>query len=255
MIRVSPALRLALRLALLGFAAFGLALLFVFPVRWITGVLPSTPQCARWYGSIWQGGCERLSIATTPQPLLIDSLHWKVHPAALLKARLQLTAEANLKGTAVSGVVTLGTGGYRAVQALAFSGVLDNSLLSALPAGWRGNVHAQDLVSQMRGNELLGLSGTVTVRELKDRNGVLYGDFKLDMPVRDTPPFKGTLRSLGGMLDINATVTIAGDMSWQLDGVVAAGASAPPSLLNTLQMLGPADAGGRRPISAAGTLR
>jgi hypothetical protein len=57
-----------------------------------------------------------------------------------------------------------------------------------------------------------------------------------------------------GPLQINGTIKLKADRSYELDALVGAKPNTPQNLLRALEFLGPPDAQGRRQFSMAGAL-
>ena len=57
-----------------------------------------------------------------------------------------------------------------------------------------------------------------------------------------------------GPFAVNAQLSVATDRSFLLEGTVAPRAAVPEGMQRSLDLLGPADAAGRRPFSVSGTL-
>lgn len=246
-------MRLSLRVLLLGLLTFVIALLIVFPANWLRGLLPAGVQCANWTGSLWRGQCNSLTWTVAGQPpLRIDSLTWQVHPLALLRARLQTDAEISGAGVRARGKVLLGRGNLLRIEALSASGQVDRQLLGALPAGWRANFEAHDVVLESRGRTLQQVGGTLTARDLTDERGTRLGDFQLQFAPQASAPFTGTLHDLGGPIELVAKLVVKADRAWALDGVAALRPGAPPQLARMLDQFNAADISGRRRILLEG---
>jgi hypothetical protein len=241
------------RIVLLGVCAFLLALIAVLPARWAAGLLPPDVQCANWRGSIWRGQCLTLTIAQQPRPAIIDTLQWKVRPASLL--RLTLAAEVTLtwaKGDA-NGELELRRGGLLTLRDVSARALLDRELLGALPRGWRGRLDASGVQLGLQDRTVRLLAGEMLLQDLTDASGVALGSYRLAFPASAQAPFPGQLQDMGGPFEVQASIRIAADRSWELDGTVAARSAEAHMFDRQLELLGPADAAGRRHLSAAGS--
>lgn len=241
------------RVILLGVCAFLLALVVVLPARWVGGLLPSGVQCANWRGSIWRGQCLTLTIAQQPQPAIIDTLQWRVRPASLL--RLTLAADVALtwaQGDA-KGELELRRGGLLTLRDVSARALLDRELLGALPRGWRGRLEASGVQLGMQDRSVRLLAGELLLQDFTDGSGVALGSYRLTFPAATQPPFPGQLQDTGGPFEVQAKVSIAADRSWELDGTVAARSAEAHIFDRQLELLGPADASGRRRLAAAGS--
>jgi hypothetical protein len=247
--------RRPLRVVLLGVVAFVIALLIVFPAGWLAHALPAGAQCANWSGSLWRGQCSGVTwTAAGRQPVRLDSLSWHVHPLALLRARLQVDTELSGAGVQARGKVSMNRGGLLRVEALSATGQINRSLLGALPAGWNARLEARDVTFELQGRTLQELAGTVIARELTDERGTRLGDYQVQFPPQPNAPFAGTLRDLGGPIELKARLTIKADRGWTLDGAAKLRPGSPPQLAPMLDQFNTADISGQRRILLEGVV-
>lgn len=245
--------RPAFRIALLGVAAFAIALLVVLPARWLAWALPAAVHCGSLQGSLWNGRCQQLELRTARgQPVQLPEVSWQMHPGALLLATLSADLRVVTPALQARGLARLRAGGSLRISALSVSGNVDHASLAAMPSGWSGRLEASDVLLELRGNRLQALGGTAQLQQLRDTHGV-YGDFTLTMPPQQAAPFKGQLRDRGGVLALDARLGVNADRSWQIDGTIQPRAGAPAGLDQVLDQLGTADVSGRRTFSVAGT--
>jgi Type II secretion system (T2SS), protein N len=241
-----------LQLILLAAVAFVTIIVLRLPASWLQSRLPKAVHCQSLEGSVWAGRCQQLlwddSHGTALQ---LDSVGWTVRPLKLLSGRLgvalrlargadQITADVVANRTEVS------------IENLAGNAKLNHALVRALPEGWQGELRAQNIAATLVNGRLRSLGGIARVDALTDASGATLGSYELQMDAVVTPPFTGKLQDKGGALALEASVTIAEDFSWQIDGSIAARAGA-QQWADKLQALGAADAAGRRPFSVAGT--
>ncbi|MET0281469.1 MAG: type II secretion system protein N [Steroidobacteraceae bacterium] len=241
------------RIVLLGVAAFLLAMLVLLPARWANGLLPAGVTCTSWRGSIWRGQCLGLTIAQQPRPAIIDTLQWTLRPAALLRLRVNADVALTWSQGDVTGKLELRRGGHILLHDVSARALLDRELMGALPRGWRGRLEAAQVELAMQHRSLQMLSGEVTVNDLADSAGTALGSYRLTFPVATQAPFTGHLQDAGGPFEVIAQLSVAQDRSWQLDGTVAARSAEAHAFDSQLEILGPADASGRRRLSAAGS--
>lgn len=245
-----------LRSLLLGLAAFALALIVLMPARWFAGALPAGVTCAALRGSVWRGGCDGLAYEPAGRsPLRIETLRWRLSPSGLLRAALALDFTATFEQGDARGHVELRRGGRLALSGLSARALLDRRLLGALPPDWRGQIEIDSGQIAVRGETIEQLAGNASVRELVNAAGVQLGSYRISFPPSGPAPFTGALQDQGGPVELAATVAIAADRHWSLDGTVLARGDAGPGLDRHLMLLGPADGAGRRRISASGTFR
>jgi hypothetical protein len=138
-------------------------------------------------------------------------------------------------------------------------------VLSALPIGvpkgWRGRVVADVAELEMSGGWPTTVSGTLDMNAVvapPPRNAAV-GSFHVVMPdPLGTRPGGDTLAARvadkDGPFSVDARLTLSRDRSFLLEGTLVPRGSVPPGLERSLQLLGPADAAGRRPFSVSGTL-
>jgi hypothetical protein len=240
---------------LLGGVAFVIALLVVLPASWLRRALPAGAQCANWNGSLWRGQCNGFTWAAagTP-PVHLDSLSWRVHALALLRAHLEMEAQLNGAGIQARGNVLLGRNDLLRIDALSASGQINHNLLGALPSGWNATLEARDLAFELQGRVLRELGGTLTARELTDERGTHLGDYQLQFAPQPSAPFHGTLRDLGGPIELKAALLIKADRAWTLDGTASVRPGAPPQLARMLDQFNTADLSGRRRILLEGVV-
>jgi hypothetical protein len=243
-----------LRVFLLGLLAFVLALLVVFPARWLAHGLPASIQCRQWRGSLWQGGCDGVQVAQPGTGAFeLETLRWHVHPATLLRLRLEADFSTTYLQGDAKGLLAVGRGGALEVRNVSARALLDRALFGALPAGWRGRLEIAQLALGLQGRTLRQLAGELQLQDLDDGRGNALGSYRLVFPAAGTAPFTGQLQDAGGPFEVRAEVKITGERAWTLDGTVLPRAGASAAYTRHLELLGPADAGGRYRISAAGT--
>ena len=242
-----------------GFAAALLIAIGTLPATLFAGRLASVGlSAASFSGSIWSGQAQSLAWRTG----VLGDLSWSFAPLDLLRGRLGV----NLTLTRADGrVVThagLSPGG---VVSLADTQVnLPVAALAALPIGlpanWQGRVQGtfEEVVLEkgaptaLRGK--LDLDGLVAP---PPRN-LAIGSFVVQAPDPDAtggPPGELRLRinDKGGPFAFDGRLTISAGRSYVLEGLVATRGNAPEQVSRALQMLGPADASGRRQLSVSGT--
>jgi hypothetical protein len=245
--------------------ALGLAALLVFvvttlPASLIAGRLERYGVSAVAYsGTVWSGAATGIAWRGAK----LGDLRWSIAPLALLTghlgAHLQL-ARTDGSGqsdvaVAISGTVDLnGTRLDLPVEVM-------STLPLGLPKGWRGRVRA-DLP------ELRVVKGWPTiVHGTIDMDGLIappprnasIGSYHAVLPDPKSQPgaaaaISARVTDKEGPFSVDALLTLSPDRSFLLDGTLAPRGDTPPALVRSLQLLGPADAAGRRPFSVSGTL-
>ncbi len=251
-------MRARLRLILLGLAAFLVALLVVLPAAWVKGLLPPQVSCGSIAGSIWRGQCSALAFTAPGQPALrLDSLDWKLHPLALLRARMHADIAATGNDFAARGQITASSGGYIEIAGLSGHIGLDHARLAALPTGWSARAEASNFSLGISGGRITALGGVLLARQLRDARGTGFGDFRLEFPRQESAPFRGTLTDSagpgGGPMQLRAQLVLNADQSWQLGGTVVLRPGSPQVLSAALDQLAPADLNGVRNFRLEGT--
>jgi len=244
------------RVALLGLAAFLVALVAVFPARWIGGLLPSTVQCAAWRGTLWRGRCRQLTVSVPGQPpVTVETAGWTLHPLPLLRARLSAELVLTDARGDVSGHVELSPRGQLLMRDVSARARLDPNLPTAMPAGWSARVEIGDLGVEWQDNELRDLQGELRFFDLRDEQGHLLGNYHVKFPATAAPPFKGQLTDDGGPFELQAAIELTADRRWSLHGKVRPRADADQALVQYLQILGGADSAGQYPLGAEGSFK
>jgi Type II secretion system (T2SS), protein N len=245
-----------MRWLLPGIVGFLVILAVRLPAAWFGGQLPAQLHCDGLGGTVWHGECEGLSIEQgipNRPPLRIDGLQWRLRPVALLRGRASADIELHRGDRTARATVTRGRGGLLDVRALQGDLRIDRELLPPLPPGWQGVASFENVTLQLDGSTITQLSGAAELRGLTDGASGRLGSYRVEFGSQgQAAPFKGTLRSLDGPLDLQGHLTVQSDTSWVLEGTVIARSEAPPSLARMLRVLGPADAIGARPFSIAG---
>jgi len=232
--------------ALLVFAAFLVARL---PARWVAGWIPSSVQCARLSGSVWQGHCAGLAF----QGAQLGDMRWSLAATRLFSGRIAgdvILTKGSLDVRGYVEATPTGSGTARSLRAVI---PLDPTVLPQTPPGLRGLVRADLATLEWSGRAITGLSGRIEGLDLAQR-GMALGDYAIEFPsgsVGSEPV--GTLHDLRGPLDVEGTVRLTREPGWEIEGLAAARPEASPELARQLQYLGRPDSAGRRPFSIAGT--
>jgi hypothetical protein len=210
-----------LRAILLGLVAFLAVMLVRLPAKWLLPLLPAAVQCKVASGTVWHGSCDALTFSDGKStPFVLQQARWTLHPLSLLRARLSADVAVQGDWGQASAAVILGTGSHLVVNALAASGTLDRRLLPVLPAGWRGSFEARDVAFELRKQRLLMLRGIASVHGLQDGAGKPYGDYQLQLAPAEGAAGIGDLHSRGGPVPVAASVRVAQDFNWTVDGTV-----------------------------------
>jgi hypothetical protein len=210
-------------------------------------------------GTVWSGHALGLSWRSTP----LGDLRWTLAPGELLRGRLggdlQLTRPDGSASTHAS--VTFG-GELRLTGTKA---ALPVELLSSLPIGmprnWRGRLSGQFEEIVLSGGWPSTLRGTLDMDGLiapPPRN-ISIGSYHVEMPDPTASESKdgqltARVNDKEGPFSFEGRFTLGADRSFLLEGSLAPRGNTPPPLVRSLELLGPADANGRRQVSVSGTL-
>lgn len=244
------------KLVLLGLAAFLLALVVVFPARWVGAMLPPAVHCDAWSGSIWRGHCQGLALSDGEEVVMkLTTLRWDLEPTALLRLRLAARFASTWPQGQATGHVAVRPGGAIQVRGMSGSSALDKRFFGAMPAGWQGQIDIRDFDLHWREGIIGRLGGELIVADLKDARGTALGSYRLTFPASDVPPFTGRLQDTGGALEVDASLQLTADQSWTLEGRMRTRDPGNAALNRGLDMLSSPDATGWRRLSAAGQFR
>lgn len=210
-------------------------------------------------GSVWNGRASGL----TWRSASLGDLSWSIAPLELLRGRLGGEVLVSRVDGSVSARVSLSTAGVLRLTDAQFG--LPIEALSALPVGmprnWRGEVSGRFEEIEIRGGWPTVLRGTVDMDRLiapPPRN-VSIGSYHIEIPdPAATSATSGELHARvtdkDGPFSFAGSFMLAPDRSFLLEGTLAPRGNTPPQLVRSLELLGPADASGRRPVSVSGTL-
>jgi general secretion pathway protein N len=240
----------ALAIALLAAVAFAGVLLARMPASWVLPAHAGQASCALLEGTLWSGACEGLSVAGRT----VGDVTWDLHPLRLLAGKL--AAHATLAHGAVSarGDVELGLGQHLTVRNLVGDLPLDPNLIPAVPPTLSGRAHVEFALAEIQRGVVTRLQGRIEAHDLTDRSGnaTPLGSYIVTFPGGTAEPV-GQLHDLDGPLALEGTLRLTRQGGFELEGLVAPRAGAPPELIDSIRFFGTPDATGRRPFSVSGT--
>lgn len=244
------------RVLLLGLAAFLVALVVVLPAGWVGGMLPANVQCANWSGTLWRGQCAQLTVQVPGQaPVVVESTGWRLHALPLLRGRLSAEVTlADARGDA-SARIQMSRSGLLVLRDVSAQLRLDPQFSGGLPSGWRGGVEMQQVELDWDARRVKHLQGEFRFTDLRDERGRAIGSYLVSFPPSTAPPFTGQLSDQGGPLQVQATLQLAEDRAWSVNGTATPRGDADASFRRYLEVLGAPDAAGRYPLSVSGTFR
>jgi general secretion pathway protein N len=218
-------------------------------------------QAAAYSGSIWTGQATGLAWRAVP----LGDLEWHITPAALLRGRIAGHARLVREDGSLDSAFNASFAGDARLAGTTFD--LPIASLSALPVGvpkgWRGRVSGKFDEIVIAGGWPTALRGTLDMDGLvapPPRNASV-GGFHIVLP-HPQPHGEGTLpdhltaqvTDKEGPFAVEAQLSVGKDRSFLLEGMVAPRGTVPEGMQHSLDLLGPADAAGRRPFSVSGTL-
>jgi hypothetical protein len=213
---------------------------------------------ASFSGSIWKGHAQSLAWRNS----VLGDLSWSFAPLDLLRGRLGVHLALARADGRFATHASVSPGGR---VSLADTQVdLPLAALAALPVGlpanWQGRVNGtlEEVVIEngaptaLRGK--LDLDGLVA----PPPRSLPIGGYVVQAPdptASGGPPGEISLsiKDKGGPFAFEGRLTISAGRSYLLDGLVATRGNVPEQVSRALQMLGPEDASGRRPLSLSGT--
>jgi len=218
-------------------------------------------QAASFTGSIWTGRATGLAWHGVP----VGDLEWHLMPAALLRGRVAGHARLVREDATLDSEFNLSFAGDARLAGTTFTCPI--ATLSALPIGvpkgWQGRVSGKFDEIVIAGGWPTTLRGTLDMDGLvapPPRNASV-GGFHVVLP-HPQPHGEGTLpdhltaqvSDKEGPFSVEGQLSVGKDRSFLLEGMVAPRGTMPENMRRSLELLGPADAAGRRPFSVSGTL-
>jgi general secretion pathway protein N len=210
-------------------------------------------------GTVWSGQARSLSWRSAP----LGDVRWSFAPGDLLRGRVGAALELSRPDGSATSHVSVGLGGV--LRLTDTRADLPVGMLSALPIGtppnWRGRLNGQfDEIVISRG-------WPTTLRGTFDMDGLIappprntsIGSYRVEMP---DPQAGGNgdgqltarVTDKEGPFSFEGRFTLGTDRSFLLEGSLAPRGNTPAPLVRSLELLGPPDANGRRPVSVSGTL-
>jgi general secretion pathway protein N len=250
-------------LGLLALLAFALVTL---PSAVLSGVIARADLTATGFrGSVWSGSAQGLAWRNAA----LGDVTWRLVPLELLSGHLAGHARLSRPDGSLETDFDL-TFSARDVRLAGVHFALPIEALHALPLGmpkgWRG--HASGAFEEI----LVQEGWPVTVRGTLELDGLVappprnapVGSFHVVMPhprpqpslsiPQDAANLTAQVNDKQGPFAVDGQLTVSRARSFSLEGTLAPRGPVPPAMERSLQLLGPADATGRRQFSVGGTL-
>lgn len=240
-------------------AALGIAIA-TLPARFLAGQLPRAGLGAvELTGSVWSGHARGLTWRAAP----LGDLRWSLAPAEVLRGRLAANLHLTRPDGDLSARASVSLDGTLRLTDARVN--LPVEALSELPLGvprnWRGRLGGQFAEVTVRKGWPSAVRGTLEMDGLiapPPRN-MSIGSYHIEMPdpqAADTPAGQLSARVADkeGPFSFEGRFTLGANREFLLEGLLAPRGATPPALQRSLDLLGPPDANGRRPVSVSGTL-
>jgi hypothetical protein len=245
----------------LGLAAVGVIAIATLPASLFRGQLARAGvETTALGGSVWRGYAPGIAWRGAP----LGDLRWRLSPWALLTGAAGGTLELSRPDGSLRTKfrVSLLGGEARLEDAQAS---LPVELLSALPIGvprgWGGRLTARVDELVVAGGWPTQLRGSLDMDRLiaPPPRSTSIGSYHIVMPapqatVSNAGDLTAEVKDKEGPFSFEGQFTLSRDRSFLLEGMLAPRGATPPALARSLELLGPADSSGRRPVSVSGTL-
>jgi general secretion pathway protein N len=252
-----------LALGVLALLAFALATL---PASVAAGPLRKAGiEAGAFSGSVWSGRASALAW----RGAVIGDAEWQIAPLRLLTGRIAGHARlTRVDGSAETGFDLSLTGRDVKLRMARLELPLAalNALPLGMPKGWQGRVTGQFDAIDLQQGWPTTLQGTLDLDELvapPPRNapvGSFHALFPAAQPkpslsvAQDPSNLTAQVKDKDGPFSVDAQLTLSRARNFAFEGTLAPRGPVPPAMEQSLQLLGPADANGRRQFSVGGTL-
>ena len=237
-------------IALLALLAFVVIFVARMPAAWIVPNRGEEFSCASVEGSLWSGSCGGLVV----ERLALGDVSWQLHPARLALGALALHVAAAHGVASFDGELEARLGNHLSLRQVKADLPLDPNVIPGVPATLRGRAHVDLDLARIERGVIRELAGRIEAHDLEERSGNVtpLGSYVVNFP-GGAAEVLGKLHDLDGPLALEGTLRLTNQGGYEVEGLVAARAGAPPELTNNLRFLGSPDASGRRAFSLAGT--
>lgn len=238
----------------LGVGAFVILALVTFPASVVLSRLGSAGITAAGVsGTIWNGKAQVLQIRGAN----VGSVEWDLHVLPLFTLHVNADVKVSRVDGFASTELSVGPGGKVTLEGLTAS--LPLSALPNVAPGWAATLNGKFAKLTLEKGWPTQVDGTLDAIDVTGpaRRPANVGSYRVvfDPAASTAEMLQGAVTDAGnGPLQINGTVRLKSDRSYEVDALVAARPNAPRNLTTTLEFLGPPDAQGRRQFSMAGAL-
>lgn len=238
----------------LGVGAFVIFALVTFPASVVLSRLGSAGITAAGVsGSIWNGKAQVLQVRGAH----VGSVEWDLHVLPLFTLQLNADVKVSRIDGFAATELSVGPGGKVTLEGLSAS--LPLSALPNVAPGWVATVNGKFARLTLDNGWPTLVDGSLDAVDVTGpaRRPASIGSYRIVFdPAASTPEMlQGAVSDAGnGPLQIDGTVRLKPDRTYEIDALVAARPNAPRSLAQALEFLGPPDAQGRRQFSMAGAL-
>jgi general secretion pathway protein N len=251
--------------------ALGLLALLGFALATLPAAAVSSPlrragiEAASYDGSLWAGRATAMRFRGVP----VGDVQWTLTPLPLLRGRAAGHARiARPDGSIEADYDTTLRATDVAVRNATVSLPIATltSLPLGIPRGWQGRVSGRLDELRLEQRWPTALRGTFDIENLispRPQSAAL-GSFRAVFPhpapqpslsvPNDPSNLTARVVDKQGPFALDAQLTIGRKRAFSLDGTLAPRQAVPPNMQRALQMLGPADASGRRQFSVGGSL-
>ena len=252
-----------LALGVLALLAFALATL---PAGVVAGPLRAAGiEASAFGGSLWSGRATAMSW----RGAAVGDAEWKISPTRLLTGRIAGHARLTRTDGSVETDFDLSfTGRDAKLRAARIELPLAalNALPLGMPKGWQGRVSGQFDAIDLQQGWPTSLKGALDLDDLvapPPRNapvGSFHAVFPAAQPkpslsvAQDPSNLTAQVQDKNGPFSVDAQLTLSRARNFAFEGTLAPRGPVPPAMERSLQLLGPADATGRRQFSVGGTL-
>ena len=235
-------------ITLLALVAFLGILIARLPASWLIPSHSGSYACGDLDGTVWSGTCSGLLVNGQS----LGDLAWEIHSSRLFAGKLNASLGLTRAGANAHGELEVGLDKLVTARHIQADLPLDPAIMPELPANVRGTLHANIALLRLRNRAVEQLQGQIEVHDLVQGSDQ-FGSYALNFPPTTSRTPIGQLHDLGGPLAIEGSLRLTPEPGYDLEGLIAARATATEDIRRAIEFLGSPDAQGRRLFSLAGT--